>query len=168
MFDDSDVCIFILGDALWTKQGWTPSEMLCQKLNAFLTKLIEVTDLHGGDVIGFSGDAITILFAVEAPQADGKSCESNHFLSPDRRAATLRAAQCALAIHKSTQEFAPELTVHMGLGAGCFTGIFVGGAFGRKEYILAGDPMKQISIAEPIAVSGVNVPMLICCYSCYS
>ena len=44
--------------------------------------------------------------------------------------------------------------MHMGIGAGNFTGVFVGGAFGRMEYILAGNPMKQVSVAEPIAVSG--------------
>jgi hypothetical protein len=34
------------------------------------------------------------------------------------------------------------------------TGTFVGGMFDRMEYVLAGEAVKQIRIAEPIAVSG--------------
>ena len=42
----------------------------------------------------------------------------------------------------------------MGIGAGKLTGIHVGGPFKRLEYILAGPPLSQVAIAEPLAVSG--------------
>jgi len=129
---------------------WSPSEKLCQKLNAYWKVVIDNTHKYGGDVIKFSGDAITVLFIGDK----AASAKSGGYICPDVPSATLRAVQCSEKIHVETQRFAPELTLHMGIGAGNFTGVFVGGAFGRMEYILAGQPMKQVSIAEPIAVSG--------------
>jgi hypothetical protein len=41
--------------------------------------------------------------------------------------------------------------LHVGLGCGEFTGLVVGGVFQRKEYILAGPPLAQIGVAEPLA-----------------
>lgn len=133
-----------------TAPGWSPSERLCQKLNDYWRVVIDNTHEYGGDVIKFSGDAITVLFVCDKQLA----VETGGYICPDLASATLRAAQCSEAIHEKTQKFAPELTLHMGIGAGAFTGVNVGGAFGRMEYILAGDPMKQVAIAEPIAVSG--------------
>ena len=46
-----------------------------------------------------------------------------------------------------------ELTTHMGIGAGHLTAIHVGGVFGRYEYVMVGNPIEQIGIAEPLAAS---------------
>jgi class 3 adenylate cyclase len=110
---------------------WTPPERLCQKLNAFLTEVIDNVHLYGGDVIKFSGDAITVLFI-----GDRKAAErTGGYICPDLASATLRAAQCSEMIHQKTKRFEPELTMHMGIGAGSLTGVFVGGAFGRMESV---------------------------------
>ena len=44
-----------------------------------------------------------------------------------------------------------RLWLHMGLGCGDFTTLVVGGAFRRKEFVLAGPPLNQIAKAEPLA-----------------
>eukprot|EP00039_Didymoeca_costata_P010268 m.137830 g.137830 ORF g.137830 m.137830 type:complete len:1191 (+) comp14763_c0_seq1:324-3896(+) len=132
------------------KPEWTAPEMLCQKLNQFLTKVIDEVYNYGGDVIKFSGDAVTVLFISGGSYAD----VDHQHVSATIESATLRAVACSEAIHQSTAEFAPELTLHMGIGAGKLTGTHVGGRFDRMEYILAGHPMTQVSLAEPLAVSG--------------
>jgi hypothetical protein len=45
----------------------------------------------------------------------------------------------------------------MGLGCGKLTCIHVGGVLGRWEYVVAGDPLSQIAIAEPMALNGETV-----------
>jgi len=47
--------------------------------------------------------------------------------------------------------------MHMGLGAGHVTTLFVGGVFGRWENFCVGDPLRQIGIAEPLAGHGETV-----------
>jgi class 3 adenylate cyclase len=126
---------------------WTPPERLCQKLNAFLTEVIDNVHLYGGDVIKFSGDAITVLFI-----GDRKAAErTGGYICPDLATATLRAAQCSEMIHQKTKRFEPELTMHMGIGAGSLTGVFVGGAFGRMEYVnVSHFPVERKNVTLPL------------------
>ena len=49
------------------------------------------------------------------------------------------------------------LRLHMGIGCGDLTAVHVGGVFKRWEYILAGPPMAQIAVAEPLAKPGETV-----------
>eukprot|EP00750_Incisomonas_marina_P033014 INCI9521.2.p1 GENE.INCI9521.2~~INCI9521.2.p1 ORF type:complete len:1299 (-),score=212.67 INCI9521.2:1295-5191(-) len=75
--------------------------------------------------------------------------------------ATVAAAACSAAIHRRLRNYPPthgvKLTVHMGLGCGRVKMLYVGGKFGRWEFVVAGDPMKQIAIAEPLAGAGETV-----------
>ena len=47
--------------------------------------------------------------------------------------------------------------MHVGLGAGKVTILQVGGKYDRWEYVVAGDPLGQIAIAEPLAKSGKSI-----------
>jgi class 3 adenylate cyclase len=98
-------------------------------------------------VIKFSGDALTVVWFVQDREA------------PSLSEATLMAARCTDALHTAIEEMEgnPGLSLHIGLGAGRLTCVEVGGAYKRMEFVLAGAPMGQISIAEPLAVGWETV-----------
>lgn len=102
---------------------------------------------YGGDVIKFSGDALTVVWFVQDREA------------PSLSEATLMAARCTDALHTAIEDMEgnPGLSLHIGLGAGRLTCVEVGGAYKRMEFVLAGAPMGQISIAEPLAVGWETV-----------
>ena len=98
-------------------------------------------------MIKFSGDALTVVWFVQDQEA------------PSLSEATLMAARCTDALHKAIEDMEgnPGLSLHIGLGAGRLTCVEVGGAYKRMEFVLAGAPMGQISIAEPLAVGWETV-----------
>jgi len=140
------------------------AEVLSKCLNKFFTPLIDIIEAYRGDVIKFSGDALSILFeATDDYQLTESPCGS-----PDAdkktpfQLACLRGAACCLEIHKrlhnfDTGEGGVHLTLHIGVGAGDIAILKVGGAQDRFEYVIAGTPMEQIAIAEPLAGSGETV-----------
>lgn len=140
------------------------AEVLSKCLNKFFTPLIDIIDAYRGDVIKFSGDALTILFeATDDYELHPSPCGSPDM--PRKTAeelACLRASACCLEIHKrlhnfETGEGGVRLTLHIGVGAGDITILQVGGMHGRYEYVIAGSPMEQTAVAEPLAGSGETV-----------
>eukprot|EP01071_Lankesteria_metandrocarpae_P003319 Lankesteria_metandrocarpae@DN2890_c0_g1_i1.p1 len=72
------------------------------------------------------------------------------------------AVQCCLDLHKKLGNFPTAVpdkffTLHIGMGFGLVTILQVGGTLERWEYVVAGPPMQQISVAEPLAASGETV-----------
>ena len=95
---------------------------------------------NGGDVIKFSGDAVTVVFL--AGQQSG--AQSSGIAFPDVKSAALQATKTSEALHDTVDErTATEdgLSLHMAIGTGQLTGVHVGGAHNRMEFILAGQPM---------------------------
>eukprot|EP00854_Cymbomonas_tetramitiformis_P010650 gene10650-12597_t len=160
-----------LTEKLGLKEGGV--EILCTVINDFFGRLIQITEKYGGDIVKFSGDALTIVFPVlEDRQPNYKtgkrfSEEDVIVYSPDMRTATARAAQCSIEVHAALSNFPAVieddpskniyLNLHMGLGVGLLTAVHVGGIFNRWEYVVAGPPMTQIGIAEPLAKNGETV-----------
>eukprot|EP00930_Biecheleria_cincta_P036704 TRINITY_DN25153_c0_g1_i1.p1 TRINITY_DN25153_c0_g1~~TRINITY_DN25153_c0_g1_i1.p1 ORF type:complete len:1064 (+),score=204.44 TRINITY_DN25153_c0_g1_i1:412-3192(+) len=79
--------------------------------------------------------------------------------------AVLRACACCIEIHKRLHEFDTgvddvHLCLHIGIGCGEVHILQVGGAIPpethvpRLEYFIAGTPLEQISVAEPLAKNG--------------
>ena len=99
---------------------------------------------HAGDVIKFAGDAILSIWSASA--AD----ESLETL-------TLRAVSCALEqvekMHNWDTGEGIKLQLHLGLGAGTMRGVDLGNHM-RREFVVAGDALKQLSDAEQQASSG--------------
>lgn len=64
---------------------------------------------------------------------------------------------CALEqiqrMHNWDTQEGVRLQLHLGLGAGSVTGVDLGNQF-RREYVVAGDPLKQLSEAEQQAHAG--------------
>jgi len=148
------------------------AELLSSCLTNFFTPLIDLINAYRGDVIKFSGDALTVYFiAVD----DTKGPKYNLVVPPHgtyglpdlgpSATAILRASACCIEIHKRLNNFDTgvddiRMCLHIGVGFGKVNILQVGGIVPpeshvpRCEYLIAGPPLEQISIAEPLAKNG--------------
>jgi class 3 adenylate cyclase/tetratricopeptide (TPR) repeat protein len=135
-----------LTEALAQKGAEGPEE-LTRLLNGYFRRMIDLIEAQGGEVVKFSGDALTVLFPA-AGEALG--------------VATRRARQAAEAMQAAMNEFATletsvgpvALGMKIGVGAGEVLAVQVGGFQGRWEYVIAGDPLRQVAQAEHQAGRG--------------
>ena len=142
------------------------AELLSTVLNQFFTPLIEIINAYRGDIIKFSGDALTILFLAES-----EGMESSEYDLPcgsgwarcgghsDLELAVLRASACCIEIHKRLDNFdtgIPDRTLsfHIGVGCGQCVVLHLGGEASpddpktkRFEYVICGEPLRQIAHA---------------------
>jgi class 3 adenylate cyclase/predicted ATPase len=135
-----------LAEAL-AQQGPAGPEQLSDLLNRCFGRMIAVVEAGGGDVVKFSGDAMTVLFpATEEPLGH----------------AARRALQAATATQAALIELAAlptsvgpvALEMRSGIGAGEVVAMQVGGVLNRWEYVVAGDPVRQAGQAEGQAERG--------------
>jgi len=120
------------------------AEILNQIINRFFEELIAIIHRHAGDVIKFAGDAVLSIWS---SSAGGDRIQD----------LTRRAIGCALEqikqMHNWDTKEGVHLQLHLGLGAGTVIGVDLGNQF-RREYVVAGEPLKQLSEAEQQATSG--------------
>ena len=122
----------------------------------FFGILIDIIDKWGGDIMKFSGDAVTILFPADTPELE--------------TTAPIHAACCCQEIHEKLSHFTTPaegvyFSFHIGVGFGECTTMQVGGILGRFEYCATGPAFPQIAIAEPIAVSYADLRLNMSCNS---
>ncbi len=125
-------------------RGPSGVEELTRILNTSFGQILDLIEIHGGDVVKFAGDA---LLAIWPSTSEGLAD------------ATLRAAQCALAIHTRMTNFyrlidSVQLALRIGVAAGDMAAIQVGGVYGRWEFLVAGEPLVQMGMAEHLASPG--------------
>ncbi len=138
-----------LTEALAQRGAEGPEEMT-HLLNAYFSRLIAAIEAEGGEVVKFSGDALTALFPATAEPA-------GH--------AARRAVQAAAAMHALMGDFATlptsagpiALAVKIGVGVGTVYAFRVGGVLERWEYVVAGDPLRQVAEAEHNAGPGETI-----------
>ena len=127
------------------KQGPAGAEELGGILNDYFGQLTALIAEHGGDVVKFAGDALLAVWPVGADD-------------PDLRMAALRAAQCGLVAQKELSNYQASanarLSMRMAIGVGSTSTMYVGGSFGRWEFMIAGEPMLQVSMAEKYTKPG--------------
>jgi len=127
------------------------AERLCNALNQFFGQLLDIVYLFGGDCVKFAGDALKILWPVISDGAGPSTLKE----------ATVKAARCSDCVHAALKHYPRTegvlLSMHMGLGSGAVTTLYVGGMFARWEYVVAGDPNMQVAIAEPLAGAGETI-----------
>ena len=118
-------------------------------LNAYFSRLIAAIEAEGGEVVKFSGDAMTAVFPATA--------------EPTGHAAR-RAVQATTAMHALMGDFATlptsatiALAVTNGVGVGTVYAFRVGGVLERWEYVMAGDPLRQVAEAEHTAGPGETI-----------
>lgn len=142
----ADVSGFTMLTEQLAKMGPEGAEELTRILNIYFGQLIEMITGYGGEVIKFAGDALLALWTT-TPEAD---------LS----AQTRRAAQCGLAVQEKFQNYTTDglvqaqLHLRVGIGAGGVFGAYVGGKLNHWEFVVAGEPLVQMSQAEHQAQPG--------------
>ncbi|MBM2848389.1 MAG: putative adenylate/guanylate cyclase [Anaerolineales bacterium] len=127
------------------QSGPSGAEELRRLINVYFDKLIALITGHGGDIIKFAGDA---LFAIWPASPRGETLST----------VTLRAAQCALDTQKRLNNYPAaedwKLFLRVGVEAGDVLAAHVGGERGRWEYLLTGEPVVQVGLAEHQAQRG--------------
>ncbi len=126
-------------------RGPVGAEQLSAVINDYFGKLLDILAAHGGQVIGFAGDATVVAW----PGVD---------TDEDLATLTQRAAQCGLALMSVLNGYAVAeglvLSLKAGLGAGEVWAASVGGVDNRWNYVVGGDPLAQMAAAEEVAGLG--------------
>lgn len=148
------------------------AEMLSHCLKGFFTPLIDLIHAYHGDVIKFSGNALNSYWPdvddTQSPKYNNIVPPHGTYGLPDlgpMATACLRASACCIEVHKRLHNHDPgvegvRLCLHIGVGCGTVFILQVGGEqppethIRRFEYLIAGNPLEQISIAEPLAKNG--------------
>src|SRR5688572_28782992 len=127
------------------RQGPAGAEELGGILNDYFGQLTALIAEHGGDVVKFAGDALLAVWPSQGPDEN-------------LRTVTLRAAQCSLVAQKELLNYEASagvrLSMRMAIGVGKADVMYIGGAFGRWEFLIAGESILQVSLAERQALPG--------------
>ena len=149
----ADISGFTPLSELLSRAGPTGAEELTHIINQYFTRMIRIIETYHGQVVKFSGDALTALFPAEAtPLEEAISMQI----------AVRRASECALAMQAKMSHFSDiktsqgraSLLMKVGIGAGEILECSIGGALGRWEYVVGGDPLVQVATAEHYARPG--------------
>lgn len=122
------------------QQGRT--ELLSRSLNTYLGSLFDIIAKYGGDVSKVVGDGVISVWNA----VDG-----------DVSGAARRAAACALAIREQAGEYEEadlRLSIKIGLCAGRFASLHVGGVGGHWLYLIIGPAVSALTRIEEHLVSG--------------
>lgn len=127
--------------------GVRGAEELTNILNRVFETLITTVESHGGQVVKFGGDALSLIWP----------CQPNNTVEAVWRAVgaafAMQAAMAAfITVNTSQGEFG--LRMKIGISVGQLLAVHAGGVFGRWEYVLAGTPMANMSSAENLAEAG--------------
>ena len=135
-------------------KGLLGVEELSNHLNSYFSKLLDIIYLHGGDVIKFAGDALLVTWS----ELDTSSPSFSSYNKNSLESYTLRCIQCAIQLHQEVDGFSPApglvLKIRSAIGSGELYGLHVGGANGKREYIIKGKSLDQIKITSNVAMSG--------------
>lgn len=132
-----------------TEHGPQGEEQLTHILNSYFGQLIDLVATHGGEVVKFAGDGLLAIWLADQTSEAPPAALAE---------ATQRAAQCSLAAQAALHNYAAAeqttLTLRIGLSAGTIYSGFLGGALGRWEFLLGGEPVTQATQACGQAVPG--------------
>jgi len=139
------------------------AEEIGAHLNGFFAPLIEIVRRLRGDILKFSGDAITILWRVHA--FEDAAPEETMLAARESAAvaAASAACRCCLEVQEKVQAVGQTplagitLAVHIGVGFGRLSLLQLGGLVDRWEYCAAGVPLEEVAVAEPLAKPGETV-----------
>jgi class 3 adenylate cyclase/predicted ATPase len=142
----ADVSGFTALSERLARQGTVGAEELSELLNRYFNRMIGLLEAEGGEVVQFSGDALTAVFVA----------------GNDLPVAVRLAVQTAQRMQAAMPEFGRfptsvgELALGMkiAIGVGDVLGLSLGGVDGRWHYLIAGDPLRQVAEAEHAATRG--------------
>jgi len=140
-------------------------EAIANILNQYFGQLIDIIRRYGGDVVKFAGDAVIAVWpvtpdtlpAVDEPSPDQAQGKPAPVSRADQWQWTMRAAECALEIRERLYNYKVEnetLYLKLAISTGNITTAHVGGVFNRWEFLLAGNPLVEVGIANNLARAG--------------
>jgi class 3 adenylate cyclase/tetratricopeptide (TPR) repeat protein len=148
----ADISGFTLLTERMAEKGPTGVETLARILNEYFGQLIDIIHDYGGDVVKFAGDAVIAVWPVVPDVAINDTISR-----ADQWQWTMRAAECALEIHKRLTNYKAEdanLYLKLAVSLGKISTIHVGGVFNRWEFLITGTPLVELGIANNLAKAG--------------
>src|SRR6266498_4987515 len=137
------------------ERGPTGVETLARILNEYFGQLIDIIHDYGGDVVKFAGDAVIAVWPIVS---DLPTTGSNASVSrADQWQWTMRAAECAIEVHKRLTNYKVEdanLYLKLAISMGKIVTAHVGGVFNRWEFLITGAPLVELGIANNLAKAG--------------
>ena len=135
-----DVSGFTMLTAEMAKLGDIGPEMISKPLNLYFGAIIDTVERFGGELMKTAGDALLCVFRYQINEN-----EENVSL----RDLSIRAIQCGLEIQRSHSSFETEqgheLTLHIGIGAGKISLMYMGGVNNQWMYIVTGEALLQLA-----------------------
>jgi class 3 adenylate cyclase/tetratricopeptide (TPR) repeat protein len=124
-------------------------ETIANILNEYFGQLINIIRNYGGDVVKFAGDAVIAVWTIVSDDGTTDSVSR-----ADQWQWTMRAAECALEIRERLSNYKVEnenLYLKLAISTGSITTAHVGGVFNRWEFLLTGNPLVEVGIANNLA-----------------
>lgn len=134
------------------ERGPVGVETLARLLNEYFGQLIDIIHEYGGDVVKFAGDAVISVWNIGASAGTVEPVSR-----ADQWQWTMRAAECALKIRERLSNYVAEdatLYLKLAISLGNITAVHVGGVFNRWEFMLTGNPLVELGIANNLARAG--------------
>jgi class 3 adenylate cyclase/tetratricopeptide (TPR) repeat protein len=154
----ADISGFTLLTEHLAERGLTGVETLARILNEYFGQLIDIIHQYGGDVVKFAGDAVIAVWPVLSESTpDGGPAIVNGVSRADHWQWTMRATECAIDVRDRLSNYHVEeadLHLKLGVSTGSITAVHVGGVFSRWEFLLAGNPLVELGIANNLAKAG--------------
>ena len=134
------------------ERGPAGVESIANVLNEYFGQLIDIVHQYGGDVVKFAGDAVIAVWNIVSDDGVTESLSR-----ADQWQWTMRAAECALEIRGRLSNYKVEnenLYLKLAISTGSITAAHIGGVFNRWEFLLTGNPLVEVGIANNIARAG--------------
>ncbi len=148
----ADISGFTLLTEHLAERGLTGVETLARILNEYFGQLIDIIHEYGGDVVKFAGDAVIAVWPIVSDSGTaGPLSRADHWQW------TMRAAECAIAVRDRLSNYHVDdstLYLKLAISSGGIIATHVGGVFSRWEFLLAGNPLVELGIANNLAKAG--------------
>src|SRR5512139_2940935 len=151
----ADISGFTLLTEHLAERGPAGVEALARILNEYFGQLIDIIHDYGGDVVKFAGDAVIAVWPIVANDvAAGGTGEEAPISRADLWQWTMRAAECAIVVRERLSNYKVEdasLYLKLAVSTGHIRAAHVGGVFSRWEFLLTGNPLIELGIANSLA-----------------
>jgi len=148
----ADISGFTLLTERLAEKGPTGVESLARILNKYFGQLIDIIHDYGGDVVKFAGDAVIAVWPIVSDFGTADSVSR-----ADHWQWTMRATECAIRIRERLTNYKAEdanLYLKLAVSTGRVSTAHVGGVFNRWEFLLTGNPLVELGIANNLAKAG--------------
>lgn len=148
----ADISGFTILTEKLAEKGPVGVEKLARVLNDYFGQLIEVVDEYGGDVVKFAGDAVIAVWPFESGAGTADSVSEDA-----QRRQMLHVAECAFKIREKLLNYQTEestLYLKLSISSGRVWESHIGGLFNRWEFVLVGNPLVELGVANNLAGAG--------------